>query len=442
MTDAELSALAARALAAAGPAVHAQARAIHERVVTATGALSAVPLEDRLVVEVACVRDGRVGVARTSSVDHAGLARVAAAAAAACAGDVVGGYPALPAPAPGRAHEAWDPAVAELEPGTLPPGLVAGRAIRTAIVSSTGIDVRERRSRVVGDDGAAAVGPAALAAARAAWDAGVSPPDAAHGPTSAPDAAHGPTSAPDAAMSPPGGAPQRLTSAPRAAVEPPGRECAAVLAPAAVAALLDALAPAFDGLAIAEGRSPLSGRLGRRVAASAVNLSESPRFPGTLARAYDAEGVPVAPVPLIQDGVAHRGVHDTRSAALAGGGAVSTGHAALPGGAPGGPRPRNLVLVGGGADGEAELLAPVADGLHVTDLDAVHPVGDGVVSALARAWAVRDGRPVAPLAPARFTGSPLAVLAAVEALTTRQRVAPSGTVCPGLRTTLRLDVAR
>ena len=37
------------------------------------------------------------------------------------------------------------------------------------------------------------------------------------------------------------------------------------------------------------------------------------------------------------------------------------------------------------------------------------------------------------LAPLGFAGSPLDVLAAVEAMTMRQRLAPSGTVCPALR---------
>ena len=48
---------------------------------------------------------------------------------------------------------------------------------------------------------------------------------------------------------------------------------------------------AFNGLAYAEGRGALEGRLGTRVAAPAINLSDSPRFPRTLPRAFDAEGV-------------------------------------------------------------------------------------------------------------------------------------------------------
>src|SRR6185503_105549 len=98
-----------------------------------------------------------------------------------------------------------------------------------------------------------------------------------------------------------------------------------------------------------EERSALTGKLGTRVAAPAITLSDSPRDGLTLPRAFDAEGVPKSPLPLIQDGVAHGVVHDTRSAALAGGGATSTGHALEPGGSPYGAVPTNLVLTGGGA---------------------------------------------------------------------------------------------
>jgi PmbA protein len=415
MTDAELSALAARALTAAG--ADAQARVVHERRVRPG------ELRERLVVELAVARGGRVGVARTTDACDAGLAAAAAGAASACDGDRRGGFPGLPAPAPGRPHDGWDPAVARLEPGALPRDVLEGRASRIAIASATGIAAFERRSRVIGRGGTAATGPAALEAARAAWPA-VEQSAARAESCAGPAVEQGPARA-------------ESSAGPEAAAGEPH----AVLSPAAVAVVLDALGRlAFNGLAVAEGRSPLAGRLGTRVAAAAINLSESPRFAGTLPRSYDAEGVPVAPLPLIQDGVAHRVVHDTRSAALAG--AASTGHAVRPGGAPDGPRPRNLVLVGGGIEGEAELIAPVEAGVYVTALRGLQAIASGAVSAVAEGYAIRAGELGPALAPLRFTGSPFDVPAAVEAMTMRQRLAPSGTVCPALRVgALRLSPA-
>ena len=74
-----------------------------------------------------------------------------------------------------------------------------------------------------------------------------------------------------------------------------------VLGPWAVAEVVRRAALAFGG-----PQSPLAGRLGTQAAAPAVNLSESPRFAATLPRSYDAQGSPRQPLPLIQDGVAHR----------------------------------------------------------------------------------------------------------------------------------------
>src|SRR3954453_18815701 len=97
-----------------------------------------------------------------------------------------------------------------------------------------------------------------------------------------------------------------------------------------------------------------------------MKLRHAPGYPRTLPRSFDFEGVPKAPVPLIRDGVAQSVVHDTRSAARAGGGGRSTGTAPAPGGTSFGPHPTNLVLAGGGAADEAELAAPIERGIYVT----------------------------------------------------------------------------
>jgi PmbA protein len=163
-----------------------------------------------------------------------------------------------------------------------------------------------------------------------------------------------------------------------------------------------------------------------------INLSDSPRFPATLPRSYDAEGVPRQPVPLIQDGVAHRAVHDSTSAAAAG--TASTGHATLPAGLAA-PRPEHLVLVGGGAADLDELAAPVAHGLLI---GSITPAGmaEGV-------RLIEDGRIAEPAVNLMVEIDPLELLAQVQALTARQRTVPpaqrapawsiGATVAPGLR---------
>lgn len=157
-------------------------------------------------------------------------------------------------------------------------------------------------------------------------------------------------------------------------------EHVAVLGPDAVAALLrDAT------------RGPLPS--GRRVAASAVNLSQSPAFPRGLPRGD------VSPSPVIQDGVAHAG-------------------APVP--------PVSLVLVGGGAADLGELLAPIERGLYVAAPGLGRRVSGGELGDWVRIGSWAD---------------PLGALATVQALTRAQWTIPHGddpltvdsTVCPAIR---------
>jgi predicted Zn-dependent protease len=213
---------------------------------------------------------------------------------------------------------------------------------------------------------------------------------------------------------------------------PPAGEHTAVLEPEALAELLaQAGAHVFSG----PGRA-LEGRLGTRVAAPNVNLSDSPRYPTTLAHAFDAEGVGKVPIPLVQDGVAHRVVFDIATAAPSG--TRTTGHATVAGLPQ--PAPRNLVLTGGGALDVDELAAPMAVGVVLPVL-STRAVAPGPATARMRApWAleVRDGRVSGRLGAIDLEAGLLDVLAGVEALSAQPRlVVPDGetaVVCPALRT--------
>jgi len=216
----------------------------------------------------------------------------------------------------------------------------------------------------------------------------------------------------------------------------------------AVGWLCDLLAGcAFNGLAHAEGRGALDGKLGETVAAPAISLADSPGHPLTLPRSFDAEGTPKAPIPLIQDGVARGVAHDIRSAALAGDGARTTGHALAPGGDASGPHPTNLVLAGGGAADEAELCAPVERGVYVTRLwyaNVVRPK-ETLITAVTRdgTFLIEDGRITRPLRDLRVTDSVLRILSGASALSGEQKLASDGefygrrfafgVVCPAIR---------
>jgi predicted Zn-dependent protease len=378
-------------------------------------------------VEIAVLRDGRLGLATTTDVDDAGLERAAAGAARLAATGQEANHP-LPDPIPGRAHEGYDARALSLDPAAAGQALAAAAgawgtwraaAARTAIASTKGVrafeersfgELRVRRHAAPGRSlelAATSVHPHDLDPAALADEAG------------------------------------RLLGSGDPADVTPG-EYAVVLGPWAVAEVLRRAALAFAG-----PRSPLAGKLGTQVAAPCINLSDSPRFAATLPRSYDAEGMPRQPLPLIQDGVAHRLVHDTRSAGLTG--AASTGHALEPGGAPIGPVPTNMVLAGGGCEDETDLVRGIERGVYVTRLwytNAVRP-RETLITGVTRdgTFLIEDGEITRPLADMRMTDSVLRVFDCADDLTARGGVASEGrfygprfataVVCPAMRTRMR-----
>lgn len=356
------------------------------------------------------VQEGRGARAETEELDDAGLRRAAHVAALHARRARAWPVPALPEPAPGGGHDGFDPAVAAgLEAPPAPAGLELDwrpGAAKLALASTTGVRASEQRSHVVARVRGARAGGRCVAVTLTA----VGAPDVA---SAADDVrallGEGEPSSPFTLAVPP-----RLVCA-------PAGDVAAVLGPEAVATVLDGLRRAF-GVDLALGTGPLAGRRGERVAASAIDLSDSARHPATLPRSYDDEGVLRQPLALIEDGVAHRQAHDCSSAARAG--ETSTGHAtralALA------PLPDNLVLAGGSAATVAELCSAMDRGVFIPSLERT-PGGHVTLGAAA----VEAGRATGALAPAAVEFDPLAVLAGVQALTAARRLVALPPGCPG-----------
>jgi predicted Zn-dependent protease len=444
MTGPEPIDLAERALGFADG--EAQATVVRERSLLSRFAVSrptqATEVDD-LTVSVLRVHDGHTGSADTNATTDDALRDVAARAGAAAravadAAGAPGDYPGLPAPAPARPHDGFDAPTAQLDPaaagaalriaferceaaGLQAFGIWTAGAVDTAIASSTGVraldSVTDAFMKVI----------ARHESGRSGWAAGTGTSIAAIDPDALATRAAAKVTREDPVELAPG-------------------EYPVVLENDAVGSLLEFLGGlAFDGLAHTEGRGALVGRLGERVAAPSIDLTDSPQFAGTLPRAVDAEGVPKHALPLIREGVAHAVVHDTRSAARAG--TTSTGHALAPGGSAYGAAPTNLVLIGGGAADEAELMAPIERGLYVTRLwylNTVHQKST-LVTGTTRdgTFLIEDGRIGRPLKDVRFTDSILRLLEATEALSATQRLVAeadfygrrfaTGVVTPALR---------
>ena len=424
----------------------AQVTVVHERSLHARFARSA-PTQltriDDVTVHVMVLRDGHTGAATTNRTDDDALraaARRAGAAAEAAAATGAGDHPGLAQPQAYRRHDGHDPATAALDPATAAAALGAAFAVaEEAGAEAFGIwTAAEVRTAIASMSGIAAQDAVTDAYLKVVCRDG----DGRSGFATGTAVAAGRIDAEEVARR----AAALLPRGPLAEIE--AGTYPVVLGPEAVGTLLGFLGGlAFNGMAHAEGRGALVGRLGTRVAAPSINLSDSPRYTGTLPRAFDAEGIAKHPVPLVQDGVAHGVAHDLRSAARAGGGARSTGHATAPGGSPWGPAPTNLVLVGGGAADEAELARPIERGLYVNRFWYVNTVREKetLLTGVTRdgTFLIEDGEIGRPVRDVRFTDSALGVLEHTQALTAEARLVgeaefygrrfATGVVCPALR---------
>ncbi len=405
---------------------------------------------DDTTVEVLCLVDGHTGAASTNRTDVAALEEVAVRArriAAASAHTGRGEHPDLPLPSgpggdPDGPWHGHDPATAELDPA------VAGRQLAGAFDAAGSNATEAFGIWTSGEVTSAIVSSAGMHAFESVTDAHMKVICRDPSGRSGYGAATGVSSAGLDGFAIAERALERLSR------DPPGElapgEYEVVLDHEAVGTLLEFLGwLAFNGMAHAERRGALCDRIGRPVAAPIIKIADSPRLTGGLPRRFDAEAVPKEELVLIEDGVARGVVHDTRSAAVAGGPARSTGHALAPGGEPDGPVPTNLVLAGGRADSLEELVRPIRRGLYVTRLWYVNPVDPrhALLTGVTRdgTFLIEDGRITRPVRDVRFTDSVLRILAATDDLTRTQRLVSDaehygrrfahGTVCPALRAT-------
>jgi predicted Zn-dependent protease len=398
---------------------------------------------DNTIVQFLSVVDGHAGGASTNLLDDESLARTAAraqAAAQASAASGAGEYPGPASPGETGTHDGRDAETAQLDPAA------AGSALAAAFAEADRAGLEAFGIWTAGEVGTAVATTSGIAVEDSATDAymKVICRDA-RGRSGFASATSSRIADIDAAALAARAA-GKVTPEEPAAIEP--GEYTAVLDAEAVGLLLDFLGwLGFDGLAHAEGRGALVDKLGTHVAAPAIEISDEPLSGPTLPRAFDAEGVPKHTLPLIEAGVARNVVHDLRSAARAGDGAVSTGHALAPGGDQWGAFPTNLVMAGGDATDEHDLAAPIERGIYVTRFWYVNPVQprETLLTGMSRegTFLIEDGKITRPTRDVRFTDSILRMLSATQAMSRDPRLTSqgefygprfaSGVVCPAIR---------
>jgi PmbA protein len=128
--------------------------------------------------------------------------------------------------------------------------------------------------------------------------------------------------------------------------------------------LLGALTGAINGSAIARKTSFLKDRLGQRVFAPGIRITDDPRIPrGLASHPFDGEGLLPEAMDLVADGVLQTWILDSATGRELG--LSSNGRASRGLGSPG-PSATNVRLHGGERTREA-LLKEVGTGLYVTD---------------------------------------------------------------------------
>jgi PmbA protein len=130
--------------------------------------------------------------------------------------------------------------------------------------------------------------------------------------------------------------------------------------------LVNHLAGAANGGAIARKTSFLRDKLGQRIFAPGIMIVDDPlRRRGQRSRVFDAEGVATHPLKLVEDGVLKSWLLDcatARELKLATTGHAQRGVSSVPS-----PGPSNLYLAPGSKSPDA-LIADITDGFFITDL--------------------------------------------------------------------------
>ncbi len=176
--------------------------------------------------------------------------------------------------------------------------------------------------------------------------------------------------------------------------------------------LVGHLAGALNGAAVARGTSFLKERMGTRVLPPGVSVTDDPtRLRGLRSKPFDGEGVPTAPLVLVEDGEIRSWVLDGRSGRQLG--MSSTGHASRGPSSPPSPSSTNLYLAGG-TIAPAALMADIAEGVYINEMmgNAINGL-TGDYSRGASGYMIRNGALAEPIAEFTVAGNLLEMFASL-----------------------------
>jgi PmbA protein len=193
--------------------------------------------------------------------------------------------------------------------------------------------------------------------------------------------------------------------------------------------ILGVLSSSFSADAVIKRRSLLAGKVGEKVAASIVTITDDARLPeGLASRPFDGEGVPARRIQLIAGGVLKGYLHNTYTATRTK--SQSTGSAVRSYKSVPEVGVSNLVLTPGDLSRDA-LLARVDNGVHVSQLsglNTVNPVSGEFSLGLTGHW-IEHGQLTRPVKELTVAGNVIALMQRVVAVADDLRFMFAGGFC-------------
>lgn len=200
-----------------------------------------------------------------------------------------------------------------------------------------------------------------------------------------------------------------------------------VLHQSAMVDLLEAFAPAFSAENAQKDLSLLKGKLGEIVAAPCVTIVDDPlRADGLNSYPFDAEGVPGARHPVVENGVFRTFLHNLKTAHKDGVASTGNGSKASYQGAVR-VSPSNFSIEPG-TQTLIQLLSDVGDGLVITELEGLHAGADAVsgdFSLLSKGYTLKNGVRERPVEQVTVAGNFFTLLKQIRAVANDLRF-PSG----------------
>ncbi|MFH0888079.1 MAG: metallopeptidase TldD-related protein [Planctomycetota bacterium] len=206
-----------------------------------------------------------------------------------------------------------------------------------------------------------------------------------------------------------------------------------ILEPAAAVELLVFMAFAgFGALPYQEGRSFMSGKIGKRIMGENISIVEDAYHPNILGMPFDFEGMPRKKVVLIDKGIARNVVYDRLTAKR--NKCTSTGHG-FPQPNPHGPFPTNLTLAPSNSSLK-EMIASTEKGILITELHYTNLIDPMkmVITGMTRngTFLIEKGNITKGIKNMRFTENILNVLSNVELISSETEL-NHGCVVPALK---------